>query len=378
MPQITIDVQTLREMLERKQPVVVLDIRPEEDRAEWSIPGSLHAAVYDAIKAGQFEVLQEIALPTESPVIVVCFEGVTSRIAVERLRAQGLNAFSLEGGMRAWSLAWNLAEVPLSESRAQVIQVRRTGKGCLSYLIGSEGEAAVIDPSVEPEVYVQILRQHGWRLTSVLDTHVHADHLSRALRLAQQEGATLYLPDQKRVRYPFHALQEGDLVGVGRAKLQVLHTPGHTWESCCYLLDGQALFTGDTLFLTSVGRPDLKAEPDEIRERAQALYRSLQRLLSLPGQTLILPCHTDEPLPFDNKPLCATLQEVSSRLRLGQYSEEEFLQQMIERLPPNPPNHHRIVALNEKGLFPEGEPTELEAGANRCAVSLSSAPAMPG
>ena len=90
--------------------------------------------------------------------------------------------------MRAWSLAWNAAEVPLTGTRARVIQVRRTGKGCLSYVVGSAGEAAAIDPSLDPEVYADIAGRNGWRITKVLDTHIHADHLSRAVPLARTDG----------------------------------------------------------------------------------------------------------------------------------------------------------------------------------------------
>ena len=117
----------------------------------------------------------------------------------------------------------------------------------------------------------------------MLDTHIHADHLSRALPLARLTGAVVYLPDQRRVSYPFQALRDGDAVRIGDATLVALHTPGHSWESTCYLLDDRALFTGDTLFLAGVGRPDLEAAPEESRARAGALYGSLQCLLALPG-----------------------------------------------------------------------------------------------
>ena len=167
--------------------------------------------------------------------------------------------------MKAWSLAWNSAEAPLPDSSAQVVQVRRTGKGCLSYLIGSDGEAAVIDPSLDPEIYLALARQRGWRISHMLDTHVHADHLSRGRKLAQMSGATFYLMATERVSYPVTAVHDGDTLNIGTAQLKALHTPGHTPESASYLLDDQALFTGDTLFLAGVGRPDLEASPEEAR-----------------------------------------------------------------------------------------------------------------
>src|SRR5262245_50044296 len=137
MTQTKMDVETLREILEQNQPVTVLDIRAMNDRAEWAIPGSLHVDAYDALKANDPNALTSLNLPSDRPVVTVCGMGKTSLIAAEQLRARGFEVFSLEGGMKAWSLAWNSAEVHLPGSETQVIQVRRTGKGCLSYLIGS-------------------------------------------------------------------------------------------------------------------------------------------------------------------------------------------------------------------------------------------------
>ena len=254
-------------------------------------------------------------------------------------------------------------------SAATVIQVRRTGKGCLSYLIGTDDEAVVIDAALPPKVYQSLAAERGWIITHVLDTHVHADHLSRSRLLAEATGATLHLPQQKRVSYPFTPVRDGTTNGVGSSRIVALRTPGHTLESTSYLLDGNALFTGDTLFLAGVGRPDLDASAEEARERARLLYASLQRLTALPPETLILPGHTSEPAPFDERPIAATLAEVINRVTMLGLSEEAFLDAILARIPPTPPNHARIVALNEAGEMPDGDPTDLEAGANRCAVS---------
>jgi glyoxylase-like metal-dependent hydrolase (beta-lactamase superfamily II) len=366
----TIEVGDLRDWLDQGRPVTLLDVRSSAARAEWAIPGSLHRDAYEALKADRpEEALDDLTLPTDRPVVTVCNAGNTSRVAARHLRARGLEAVSLAGGMKAWSLAWNSAEVPLRESAARVVQVRRTGKGCLSYLVGSGREAAVIDAALDPSLYLELAERAGWRITDVLDTHVHADHLSRSRALAERSGATLRLPDQRRVSFPFTPIREGDVVAIGAARLAALHLPGHTLESTGYLLDDRALFTGDTLFLAGVGRPDLAASPEETRERAHALHRTLRKLLDLSPATLILPGHTNEPVAFDRKPLCARLAELRERVPLLSASEREFVETLLARIPPTPPNHHRIVELNEAGVFPVGDPTDLEAGANRCAVS---------
>jgi glyoxylase-like metal-dependent hydrolase (beta-lactamase superfamily II) len=363
-----VSVGALRGMLEQGQPLTILDVRPEEEWAEWRIPGSIHVDAYYALKAGDPDVLSGLEVPADKPVVTICGAGVTSLTAARQLRARGHQAQSLAGGMKAWSLAWNSAEVPLATSKAQVVQLRRTGKGCLSYLIGAGEDAAVVDASLPAEVYIRLAQQHDWRITRVIDTHIHADHLSRGRSLAGMTGATLYLPDNQRAT-DFTPVRDGDVLTVGEARLEVLATPGHTEESASFLLDGQALFTGDTLFLDGVGRPDLEAAPEETERRARLLYRSLQQLQTFPDDTLVLPGHTAEPIPFDGVPLVARLKEVQERVARLRQPETEFVHSLLAHLPPTPPNHSRIVALNEEAGWPEGDVTDLEAGANRCAVS---------
>jgi len=364
----TISTEGLRELLERGSPVTVLDVRPAAERAEWSIPGSVHADVYEALRRRDPNALADFHPTNGSRVVTVCAAGKTSMLAAERLRARGLDAMSLEGGMRAWSLAWNTAEVPCPGSTARIVQLRRTGKGCLSYLIGSNGEAAVVDASLEPQIYHRLADERGWRIRTVLETHVHADHLSRARALAVDTGARLCLPTTDRVSFQYAPLKDGDIVRVGSAGLRVFHTPRHPPESASYLLNERALFTGDTLFLTAVGRPDLEASAEQARRRAHLLHASLQRLVALPPETVVLPAHTSEPVAFDGRPISARLAEVRERTSLLRETEETFVSQILTRLPPTPANHHRIVALNEAGTMPK-DPTELEAGANRCAVA---------
>jgi glyoxylase-like metal-dependent hydrolase (beta-lactamase superfamily II)/rhodanese-related sulfurtransferase len=364
-----IDRETLQTWLDEGRPVTVLDVRPSTERGEWSIPGSLHVDAYDRLKAGDPRALDEVRLPEGVPVVAVCVAGVTSQIAVEQLRARGVEALSLDGGMRGWSLAWNLAEVALPTSGARVIQVRRTGKGCLSYLVGSGGVAAAVDPSLDPAVYRAVAEEAGWRIAYVLETHLHADHLSRAVALAEQCGANLALPAGHQLAAQFTPLRGGATLTVGATRLTALDTPGHTPESVTYLLDDVALLTGDTLFLAAVGRPDLHTDADGAREEARALHRSLTRLLALPAATLVLPGHTSEPVAFDRRPIAATLAEVRRATPLLSVDADAFVAAVLARIPPTPPNHARIIALNRRGGPLPADPTELEAGANRCAVA---------
>jgi glyoxylase-like metal-dependent hydrolase (beta-lactamase superfamily II)/rhodanese-related sulfurtransferase len=371
MTRTSIDVESLRQMLEQGDPVTVLDVRPEDQRTEWRIPGSVHFDAYEALKAKDPNAMESIEgadLPGELPVVTVCAAGNSSAVAAKQLRERGYEALSLQGGMKSWSLAWNTAQVEFPETEARVIQVRRTGKGCLSYLVASGGEAAVIDAAVNPNVYLGLAKERGWRIAHVLDTHVHADHLSRSRMLAQLAGAKLHMPEGAPLPYPFSPLGDGGEVRIGASRLEALRTPGHTAESTSYLLDGKALFTGDTLFLSAVGRPDLEASPEDAREKARALHGSVRRMLELNGGTLVLPGHTSEPVPFDGKPVAMPLAKVQESVLLLREDEEAFVQQITGLASPTPENHEHIVELNRSGRAPEGDATELEAGANRCAA----------
>jgi glyoxylase-like metal-dependent hydrolase (beta-lactamase superfamily II) len=347
------------------QPVTVVDIRTPADR-EWSIPGSVQVDAYDAVKAGSLGPLAHLEFPP-GPVVTACGTGRTAATATELLRATGVEALTLDGGMRAWSLAWNIAQTTISG--CEVVQVRRTGKGCLSYIVESDSEAVVIDASLDPDVYVKLLRERGWRLVAVMDTHIHADHLSRSRLLAHQQDVELWLPAQSRIQYSFRPLTDGDRLSFGSAELVALATPGHTAESITYLLDNAAAFTGDTLFLAGVGRPDLEGGTrEESASRARLLYQSIGRLLELPEATLVLPGHISEPIPFDGRLLASTVKTIRDTVALARMDQAAFVEAVLARIPPNPPNHSRIVELNERGELPE-DPSELEAGANRCAVA---------
>ena len=363
-----VDVQTLQEWLTRGKPVKVLDVRPVQDRELWWIPGSQHVDAYESLKAGSAGALADISLPQGQVVVTVCGVGRVSAKAADMLVAQrGIAALTLRGGMKAWSLAWNTAS--RSFGPVEITQVRRTGKGCLSYLICSEGDAAVIDPSVEPEVYLSLARERGAGIRAILETHIHADHLSRARLLAERSGAELVLPRQQRVRYPHRLVTEGDGISVGAISLEVLSTPGHTDESMTYCVAGAGIFTGDTLFLRGVGRPDLHAAGQESEVRSRMLFKSLQRLTSLDAGLLVFPGHTPEPVSFDGELLTAPLGEVAGRLGDWLSSQEAFVNRILARIPATPPNYAVISQANERGDWPASDPTDLEAGANRCAVS---------
>ena len=226
-----------------------------------------------------------------------------------------------------------------------------------------------MDASLDPEVYIALAEQRDWSIGHVLDTHVHADHLSRSRALADKTGAKLHLPNGDQVSFPVELISDGDVLSVGDARLVARATPGHTMGSMTYQLDESALMTGDTLFLEGVGRPDLEASAEETQVRARLLYQSLVKLSTLPDDILILPGHTSAPIEFNGEPIADSLVSVRKNFDLLQLPEEAFVHRISSHIPPAPQNHAAIVALNAAGAEYEGEPADLEAGANRCAFT---------
>jgi glyoxylase-like metal-dependent hydrolase (beta-lactamase superfamily II)/rhodanese-related sulfurtransferase len=362
-----VNAETLQTWLEEDKPVFILDVRPKEQREEWQIPGSHYLDAYQKLRAGDMSVLDEVTIPENMPVVTVCEAGRTSKIAATELKNKGIEAYSLEGGMIAWSLAWNKAVISFSDY--EIIQLRRTGKGCLSYIIASDNEAIVIDASLPVEVYENILQQNNWQLKAVVETHIHADHLSRSKQLAENNSVELFLPIPNKVLFQHHSIQNNQIFPLGKIALKVIGTPGHTIESVSFLANNEVLFTGDTLFTNSVGRPDLKADSNQARHRTELLYQSLQLLMRMNDNIIVLPAHTSDPVDFDNKPVMATIEEIKNNVSMLKLSKQDFIKSILSKIPPTPPNYLKIVELNLEGNISSVDPKDLEAGANRCAIS---------
>lgn len=172
--------------------------------------------------------------------------------------------------------------------------------GCLSeaaYFVESNGEAIVIDPLRDTEEYLKLARQHHAKIKYIFETHFHADFVSGHLDLSKQTGATIvYGPDTK-ANFPFHLAKDGEIFKIGNITLEVIHTPGHTVESTCYLLKDEAgkpfcIFTGDTLFVGDVGRPDLSSGNMTSEELASVMYDTIQnKFMPLNNNVIVYPAH---------------------------------------------------------------------------------------
>jgi len=225
--------------------------------------------------------------------------------------------------------------------------------GCASYLIASREthEAAVVDPSMSIEQYDDLLKARGFTLRYVIDTHVHADHISGARRLAEAHDATLCLHESARVSYPFHPLRDGDELALGQIRLRVAHTPGHRPELISLLLVNlgrspapSMVLTGDSLLVGDVGRPDFGGGD------ATQQYESIARLLALPDWVAVFPGHVEGPC---GKSMCGRPSTTVGFERLfnplAQLERAAFIEKLTTDTPARPLNMAAIEPTN-RGL----------------------------
>lgn len=371
-----IDRQTLLQRLQAGKAIAVVDIREADEYKDWHIAGASNLPTYNALNSFQFQPFQSqiTSYPRDRELVMVCRRGNTSKLAVQLAEQAGYKALSLRGGMADWSNAWTVASLKLMDSAITFLQIRRDGKGCLSYLLGAGGEAAVFDPNIEETAYLELAAQAGLKIRWIFETHIHADHLSRATSLKQATGASLIMPATSTLRttIPFQPIHDDEIFQFGPIAIRAMATPGHTTESTCYLVNDEALISGDTLFVESIGRPDLEKGDAGAVQGAEYLFDSLhQRLLTLPDSVKIFPAHYSGALKFNSTPLTARLGDLRSKISLLKAEKETFIKTVVASLPAKPPNHEMIISINEgKTRFEWGfmSPTELEAGPNRCAV----------
>lgn len=235
--------------------------------------------------------------------------------------------------------------------------------GCLahaSYLIGSEGEAAVVDPQRDVDQYIEEAARQNLTIKHVIETHLHADFVSGHRDLAKRTGAKIYFGSQAQPRFEHVPVKDGDEVRFGSVKLRFLETPGHTPESVCILVfeekDSEipsAVLTGDTMFIGDVGRPDLLGATMSPQQLAGMLYDSLhQKLLTLPDEVKVFPAHGAGSMCGRNisSETSSTIGEQRKfNYALRPMPREEFIDMMTTDLPEAPAYFGQDAQLNREG-----------------------------
>ncbi len=242
--------------------------------------------------------------------------------------------------------------------------------GCLSeaaYYIESDGEAAIIDPLRDIEEYLIMAKKRKATIKYIFETHFHADFVSGHLDLAQASGAPIVYGPETETSFPIYRAKDGEVFKLGSLTIEVLHTPGHTIESSCYLLreangNPYAIFTGDTLFVGDVGRPDLSSGNLSREELASLLYESLQKKIApLPDDIIIYPAHGAGSSCGKNlgPDTYSTLgEEKKTNYALRSATKEEFIKEVTEGLK-TPPQYFAVNArINKEGYESLGEVME--------------------
>lgn len=352
----------------------ILDVRNTDAFKDWKIEGRnfeyLNKPYFDLLD-GVEEIVS--SLPTNKDVLVVCAKEGSSVMVAEMLGEAGLAVGYLEGGMKSWSEYLEPIKVGDLTGGGELYQFVRLGKGCLSYMVLSEGEAAIIDAVRFTDVFTKFAEEKNVRITHVFDTHLHADHISGGRHIATKTGATYYLPpkDAEEVVFDYTPLVDGTTVQIGTSKIDVgaLYSPGHTIGSTSFVVDGHYLLTGDILFIDSIGRPDLAGlAEDWVRDLRETLYK---RYRKLSNNLIVLPAHFRiiEELNEDGTVAkrLGDLLKVNHGLNIE--DQETFRRLVTDNLPPQPNAYQEIRQVNMGKITPtKEEQTEMEIGPNRCAV----------
>jgi glyoxylase-like metal-dependent hydrolase (beta-lactamase superfamily II) len=369
----SISVKELTKKILNHEKLFILDVRNTGDFDDWKIEGES----VEVLNMPYFELMEGIDpivndLPKNEDIYVVCAKGRSSQFVAEQIAEAGYdNVYSIEGGMRAWSEHLEPIKIGDLKNGGSIYQFVRIGKGCLSYLIESNGEGAMIDTNRMLEQYESFIAERNIKITNVLDTHLHADHISGGRKLAKKNGVTYYLPpkDADEVVFDYIPIQDGDEIKVGNTTIKAVYSPGHTSGSTSFIVDDQYLLTGDILFIDSIGRPDLagKAE-DWVGDLRNTLYK---RYKELTDDLVVLPAHfmtmkeMNENGSVSEK--LGVLYRENHGLNIG--DEDEFRRTVTENLPPQPNSYQEIRETNMGKIKPDEEQQrEMEVGPNRCAV----------
>ncbi|TVP83831.1 MAG: MBL fold metallo-hydrolase [Alkalicoccus sp.] len=364
--------EVARRVVEKKD-LFILDVRNEDAYADWKIESDSFQYMnvpYFELLDGVEEIMENI--PKDKELLVVCAKEGSSQMVAEMLSDEGMEVSYLEGGMKTWSE--HLEPVKVGDlPNGELYQFVRLGKGCLSYMALSNGEAAIIDATRMTDVFINFAKEKEVKIKHVFDTHLHADHISGGREIAEKTGAVYWLPpkDAEEVVFEYEPLTDGEQVRIGDTAIDInaLYSPGHTIGSTSFVIDNRFLLSGDILFIDSIGRPDLAGKAEDwvgdLRETLYSRYRELSEdLVVLPAHFMIMEEVNDDGSVQEK---LGTLFEKNHGLNIE--DESKFRSLVTENLPPQPNSHQEIRQTNMGKITPDiDKKQEMEIGPNRCAV----------
>ncbi|MFW6376398.1 MAG: MBL fold metallo-hydrolase [archaeon] len=379
----SIEPDVLKAQIDEGEDVTILDVRVESEFEEWHIDGEsvevLNVPYFDFLDDVDEELLERI--PAGDPLVVVCAKGDSSEYVAGLLKEEDdRDAVNLAEGMNGWAAIYEAEEITRYDGAGTVLQYQRPSSGCLGYLVVDGDEAAVIDPlRAFADRYVEDARIRGADLQYAIDTHIHADHVS-GVRVLDDQGVEGVIPEASTKRDVTYDDQltlagDGDTFEVGDATIETVHTPGHTTGMTSYLVDDSVLLTGDGLFVESVARPDLEKGDEGAPDAARLLYETLhERVLTLDDDVVVGGGHfSDVAEPAEDGTYTATIGELKADMDALSMDEEEFVDLILDDMPPRPANYEDIIATNlGQRSADDDEAFRLELGPNNCAASQDS------
>jgi glyoxylase-like metal-dependent hydrolase (beta-lactamase superfamily II) len=369
----------LADRLDRGEPVQILDVRapPRVAGGHVAFGAGLEFHAMPNSQIFALPSLEALSLDQARPVAVICGHGNSSKQTTAFLRERGYEAFSVSGGMAAWEAVYVARSLSPTPSLEHVVQLDRIGKGALSYVLVSDGDAVVVDPGRHVERYDALLTDLGATAAAVIDTHMHADYLSGAAAAAarwqvpyfvhRDDAASPY--DGTAARFSYQPLGDGDTIAFGRASLRAVHVPGHTLGSVALLADDGLALTGDFLFVQSVGRPDLGGQAEAW---AHLLWQSLERARrEWPGELLVLPAHyAAETERRADRAVAARFDVIAATNDAVRIQDEAAFLGWVRKHQATPPDAYRTIKQANLGLVTvsDADAETLESGPNQCAV----------
>ena len=369
----------LKERLDAGDSVRLLDVRDRDEFEAWHIDAPTVTATQlpfakflQATVTGNVDDLLD-DVDGEGPITAVCARGEASAFVAGLLVDHGVEARNLADGMNGWARLYESHQLPTDA--ATVLQYERPASGCLSYLVVSDGAAAVVDPlRAFADRYVADAADHSATLRYAVDTHVHADHVSGVRRLASDHDVEPVVPARavdRGLSFDVTELPDNGSLALGSVTLDAVPLPGHTTGMTGFRV-GDTLLAGDSIFLESVARPDLEAGDDGAGALARTLYETLtNRLAAFPDETLVAPGHHSETTESaDDGTYTARLGALLDRLPALALDRETFVDRIRGDIPPRPANFERIVAINLGTESADDDAAfELELGPNNCAAA---------
>ncbi|MDA8100108.1 MAG: MBL fold metallo-hydrolase [Nitrospiraceae bacterium] len=366
----TMTAAAFKKLLEEGRAPFILDLRNSDEFRSWRIEGRGRVETLN-IPQEDFvgEETRHLAkLPKDRQIVTFCAHGDAAAYSADLLRERGFNVLALAGGMDAWSEYYEHRQVAAGPA---IYQISRVAKGCLSYLIAADGKAVVIDAPRHRDRLRELAGTLGVAITHVLDTHLHADHVSGGRELARNAEARYHVHplDVAGASYGYTPLRDGERIGEGAAAVEVVHSPGHTPGSTSFLLGGRFLFTGDIIMKESIGRPDLGGQA---KPWARELYDTLfTRFARFGDDVIVLPAHSTGIREEDGEGIVKlTLGRARAGSDLYQLRDfDAFLARVIVGLPENPARYQDIRKVNLGVLaVDEAKLKELEIGKNLCGM----------